>query len=92
MNPQSKTALSADLNNFIIGVSRRNAQNAPDLTKIGLNLLKAFPAARDAVLEYFGLVFNDAVNVSINQNDYEVGLLCYSRVFLTFMPLALLYL
>lgn len=74
MNPQStSTALSADLNNFIIGVSRRNSQNAPDLTKIGLSLLKVFPAARDAVLEYFGLVFNDAVNVSINQNEYEVG-------------------
>lgn len=73
MNPQSKsTALSTDLNNFIYGVSRRNAQNAPDLTKTGLNLLKNFPAARDAVLEYFAMVFHDAVNVSISQSDYEV--------------------
>ncbi|XP_068630390.1 integrator complex subunit 5 isoform X2 [Battus philenor] len=72
MNPQSKsTALSADLNNFIYGVSRRNFQNAPELTKIGISLLKNFPAARDAVLEYFAMVFHDAVNVSINQGDYE---------------------
>lgn len=73
MNPQNKsTALSADLNSFIYGVSRRNFQNAPDLTKIGISLLKSFPAARDAVLEYFAMVFHDAVNVSINQADYEV--------------------
>ncbi|PZC83876.1 hypothetical protein B5X24_HaOG206625 [Helicoverpa armigera] len=73
MNPQSKsTALSADLNNFIYGVSRRNAQNAPELTRTGLNLLKNFPAARDAVLEYFAMVFHDAVNVSITQTDYEL--------------------
>ncbi|XP_047020191.1 integrator complex subunit 5 isoform X1 [Helicoverpa zea] len=75
MNPQSKsTALSADLNNFIYGVSRRNAQNAPELTRTGLNLLKNFPAARDAVLEYFAMVFHDAVNVSITQTDYETDL------------------
>lgn len=74
MNSQLKsTSLSADLNNFIYGVSRRSAQNAPDLTKIGINLLKNFPAARDAVLEFFSMVFHDAVNVSINQPDqYEV--------------------
>ncbi|XP_045764485.1 integrator complex subunit 5 [Maniola jurtina] len=72
MNIQNKsTALSADLNSFIYGVSRRNFQNAPDLTKIGISLLKNFPAARDAVLEYFAMVFRDAVNVSINQADYE---------------------
>lgn len=73
MNSQNKsTVLSADLNNFIYGVSRRSAQNAPDLTKTGLNLLKNFPAARDAVLEYFAMVFHDAVNMSINQSEYEV--------------------
>lgn len=73
MNPQTNvTALSADLNNFIYGVSRRNSQNAPELTKIGISLLKNFPAARDAVLEYFAMVFHDAVNVSINQSEYEV--------------------
>lgn len=73
MNPQSKsTALSVDLNNFIYGVSKRNAQNAPELTRTGLNLLKNFPAARDAVLEYFAMVFHDAVTVSISQTDYEV--------------------
>ncbi|XP_046960699.1 integrator complex subunit 5 [Vanessa cardui] len=72
MNTQNKqTALSADLNNFIYGVSRRNFQNAPELTKIGISLLRNFPAARDAVLEYFAMVFHDAVNVSINQTDYE---------------------
>ncbi|XP_039749082.1 integrator complex subunit 5 [Pararge aegeria] len=72
MNTQAKsTALSVDLNSFIYGVSRRNFQNAPDLTKIGITLLKNFPAARDAVLEYFAMVFHDAVNVSINQADYE---------------------
>ncbi|XP_022816615.1 integrator complex subunit 5 isoform X1 [Spodoptera litura] len=75
MNPQSKsTALSVDLNNFIYGVSRRNAQNAPELTRTGLNLLKNFPAARDAVLEYFAMVFHDAVTVSISQTDYETDL------------------
>ncbi|KAJ8732254.1 hypothetical protein PYW08_014984 [Mythimna loreyi] len=75
MNPQNKsTALSADLNNFIYGVSRRNAQNAPELTRTGLSLLKNFPAARDAVLEYFAMVFHDAVNVSITQTDYETDL------------------
>lgn len=73
MNSQNKsTVLSADLNNFIYGVSRRSAQNAPDLTKTGVNLLKNFPAARDAVLEYFAMVFHDAVNMSINQSEYEV--------------------
>ncbi|XP_041976099.1 integrator complex subunit 5 [Aricia agestis] len=72
MNPQTKsTALSADLNNFIYGVSRRNYQNAPELTKIGLSLLKNFPAARDAVLEYFAMIFHEAVNISINQIDIE---------------------
>ncbi|XP_049865690.1 integrator complex subunit 5 [Pectinophora gossypiella] len=72
MNSQVKsTSLSADLNNFIYGVSKRNFQNAPELTKIGASLLKNFPAARDAVLEYFAMVFHDAVNVSINQTDYE---------------------
>ncbi|XP_035429049.1 integrator complex subunit 5 isoform X2 [Spodoptera frugiperda] len=75
MNPQSKsTALSVDLNNFIYGVSKRNAQNAPELTRTGLNLLKNFPAARDAVLEYFAMVFHDAVTVSISQTDYEADL------------------
>ncbi|CAH0699725.1 unnamed protein product [Spodoptera exigua] len=75
MNPQSKsTALSVDLNNFIYGVSRRNTQNAPELTRTGLSLLKNFPAARDAVLEYFAMVFHDAVNVSITQTDYETDL------------------
>lgn len=73
MNSQNKScSLSADLNNFIYGVSRRNFQNAPDLTKIGISLLKNFPAARDAVLEYFAMVFHDAVNISLNQGDYEV--------------------
>lgn len=75
MNTQNKsTALSVDLNNFIYGVSRRNFQNAPELTKIGISLLRNFPAARDAVLEYFAMVFHDAVNVSVNQTDYEVCL------------------
>lgn len=75
MNTQNKpTALSADLNNFIYGVSRRNFQNAPELTKTGISLLRNFPAARDAVLEYFAMVFHEAVNVSINQTDYEVCL------------------
>ncbi|XP_072940558.1 integrator complex subunit 5 isoform X2 [Epargyreus clarus] len=69
--PNNSMALSSDLNNFIYGVSRRNFQNAPDLTKIGITLLKSFPAARDAVLEYFAMVFHDAVNVYINQMDYE---------------------
>ncbi|XP_013134455.1 PREDICTED: uncharacterized protein LOC106100217 [Papilio polytes] len=73
MNSQTKSAaLSADLNSFIYGVSRRNFQNAPELTKIGILLLKSFPAARDAVLEYFAMVFHEAVNVSINQGDYEL--------------------
>lgn len=73
MNSQNKsTVLSADLNNFIYGVSRRSAQNAPELIKTGVNLLKNFPAARDAVLEYFAMVFHDAVNMSINQSEYEV--------------------
>ncbi|XP_063621072.1 integrator complex subunit 5 isoform X1 [Cydia splendana] len=72
MNPSgNSTALSADLNNFIYGVSRRNFQNASELTKIGISLLKTFPAARDAVLEYFAMVFHSAVNVSINPTDYE---------------------
>ncbi|XP_028161346.1 integrator complex subunit 5 isoform X1 [Ostrinia furnacalis] len=75
MNPQTNsTALSADLNSFIYGVSRRNSQNAPELTKIGISLLKNFPAARDAVLEFFAMVFHDAVNVSLNQSDYEPDL------------------
>ncbi|KAI8428687.1 hypothetical protein MSG28_007403 [Choristoneura fumiferana] len=72
MNPTgSSTALSADLNSFIYGVSRRNFQNALELTKIGISLLKTFPAARDAVLEYFAMMFHSAVNVSINPTDYE---------------------
>ncbi|KAJ0180096.1 hypothetical protein K1T71_004687 [Dendrolimus kikuchii] len=77
MNTQAKsTSLSADLNNFIYGVSRRNTQNSPELTKIGINLLKNFPAARDAVLEFFSMVFHDAVNFSINQSDqYESDLI-----------------
>lgn len=74
MNSQTKSAaLSADLNSFIYGVSRRNFQNAPELTKTGILLLKSFPAARDAVLEYFAMVFHEAVNVSINQGDYEAS-------------------
>lgn len=77
--PTTSSALSADLNNFISGVSRRNFQNAPELTKIGISLLKNFPAARDAVLEYFAMVFHDAVNVSINQPDYEVSFLFDTR-------------
>lgn len=72
--PNKSAALSTDLNNFIQGVSRRNTQNAPDLTKTGINLLKNFPAARDAVLEYFAMVFHDAVNVSISQSDYEADI------------------
>ncbi|XP_048484876.1 integrator complex subunit 5 [Plutella xylostella] len=72
MNTTTKSnALSTDLNSFIYGVSRRNFQNAPELTKIGITLLKNFPAARDAVLEYFAMVFHEAVNVSLNQSDYE---------------------
>lgn len=75
MNTSTKSnALSTDLNSFIYGVSRRNFQNAPELTKIGITLLKNFPAARDAVLEYFAMVFHEAVNVSLNQSDYEVSI------------------
>ncbi|XP_061378023.1 integrator complex subunit 5 isoform X2 [Danaus plexippus] len=70
MSNQNKATLSVDLNSFIYGVSRRNFQNAPELTKIGIGLLKNFPAARDAVLEYFAMVFHDAVNISLNQ-EYE---------------------
>lgn len=73
--PTNSSELSVDLNSFIYGVSRRNFQNAPDLTKIGISLLKNFPAARDAVLEYFAMVFHDAVNVSISQSDYEVSII-----------------
>ncbi|CAG4936851.1 unnamed protein product [Colias eurytheme] len=71
-NPTKSTSLSSDLNNFIYGVSRKNFQNAPELTKTGISLLKSFPAARDAVLEYFAMVFHDAVNISVNQVDFEV--------------------
>ncbi|VVD05095.1 unnamed protein product [Leptidea sinapis] len=72
MNNTNKPAtLSSDLRSFIYGVSRRTFQNAPDLTKTGINLLKTFPAARDAVLEYFAMVFHDAVNISLNQPDYD---------------------
>lgn len=72
MNTSSKsTALSADLNNFVYGVSRRNTQSTPELTKTGISLLKTFPAARDAVLEFFSIVFQEAVNVAISQTDYE---------------------
>ncbi|CAK1553432.1 unnamed protein product [Leptosia nina] len=71
-NPTKTSSLSSDLNNFIYGVSRRNFQNAAELTKIGISLLKTFPAARDAVLEYFAMVFHDSVNVAINPADYEV--------------------
>lgn len=74
MNTSSKsTALSADLNNFVYGVSRRNTQSTPELTKTGISLLKTFPAARDAVLEFFSIVFQEAVNVAISQTDYEVS-------------------
>lgn len=70
--PIKSTSLSNDLNNFIYGVSRRNFQNSPELTKIATSLLKTFPAARDAVLEYFAMVFHDAVNFAINASDYDV--------------------
>ncbi|CAG9115820.1 unnamed protein product [Plutella xylostella] len=81
MNTSTKSnALSTDLNSFIYGVSRRNFQNAPELTKIGITLLKNFPAARDAVLEYFAMVFHEAVNVSLNQSDYEQGVSPRERV------------
>ncbi|XP_053602344.1 integrator complex subunit 5 [Plodia interpunctella] len=71
MAAQTKSsALSADLNNFIYGISKRNLQNALDLTKTGISLLKTFPAARDAVLEYFAMVFQDAVSVAVNQTDF----------------------
>lgn len=69
----TSSSLSTDLNNFIYGVSRRNFQSAPDLTKTGITLLKIFPAARDAVLEYFAMVFHEAVNISLNQSDYDVS-------------------
>lgn len=62
--------LSQDLNSFIYGISRRNFQNAPELAKTGISLLKNFPAARDAVLEYFAMVFQDAIAVSVNQCDF----------------------
>ncbi|XP_022125760.1 integrator complex subunit 5 [Pieris rapae] len=71
-NPSKSTCLSSDLNNFIYGVSRRNFQNSPELTKVALSLLKTFPAARDAVLEYFAMVFHDAVNIAVNPSDYDV--------------------
>ncbi|XP_060801009.1 integrator complex subunit 5 [Amyelois transitella] len=71
MASQTKsTALSTELNSFIYGVSKRNLQNALELTKVGISLLKNFPAARDAVLEYFAMVFHDAVSVAVNQADY----------------------
>ncbi|KAL4704073.1 hypothetical protein ACJJTC_004419 [Scirpophaga incertulas] len=75
MSFQSKTtSLSADLNSFIYGVSRRNSQNSPELTKIGISLLKKFPAARDAVMEFFAMVFHDAVNVSISQAEFDTDI------------------
>lgn len=66
------TSLSTDLNNFIYGVTRRNYQNAPELSKTGISLLKNFPAARDAVLDYFAMVFQDAITNCIHQSQSEI--------------------
>lgn len=69
----------ADLKRFLARIAKWNPENAYDLTKIGLKCLKTFPAARDAILDYFAMVFHEAVSLSINHEDeYEVSLFTYS--------------
>lgn len=57
---QSSDILS-ELRNFIAGTTRSTKYNELELIKTALSLLKTLPASRDAVLEYFCTVFDEAV-------------------------------
>lgn len=62
----------SELRSFIYGATRGGLINVLELTKTAISLLRSFPAAREAVLEYFAMVFHDAVAKFISQTEYEV--------------------
>ena len=52
----------SELRTFIAGASRPAETNHANLVKVAVSLLKSLPAAREAALEYFGIVFHNHVS------------------------------
>lgn len=52
----------SELRTFIAGASRPNDVHHASLVKTAVSLLKSLPAAREAALEYFGVVFHNYVS------------------------------
>ncbi len=52
----------SELRTFIAGAARLTDINHISLVKTAVSLLKTLPAAREAVLEYFGSVFQNFVS------------------------------
>ncbi|KAF2885662.1 hypothetical protein ILUMI_20513 [Ignelater luminosus] len=62
-----------ELKAFIGGSTQDTKCNHVDLAKTALSLLKTLPAARDAVLEYFCVVFNSATQNFIVRLETEIA-------------------
>lgn len=57
INSDSQEILS-ELRTFISGTSRPTDTNHRSLVRTAVSLMKTLPAARDALLEYYGTVFH----------------------------------
>ncbi|KAK4875105.1 hypothetical protein RN001_011527 [Aquatica leii] len=68
-----QTDVLLELKSFIGGATQTTKYNHFDLTKAALSLLKTLPAARDAVLEYFCVVFNTATQNFIVRIETEIA-------------------
>lgn len=60
-NADCQNVLS-ELRTFIAGASRPSDANHSNLVKTAVSLLKSLPAAREAVLEYFGIIFHNYIS------------------------------
>lgn len=57
INSDSQEILS-ELRTFISGTTRPTDTNHRNLVRTAVSLMKTLPAARDALLEYYGTVFH----------------------------------
>ncbi|XP_066991548.1 integrator complex subunit 5 isoform X2 [Anabrus simplex] len=64
--------LLTELRTFLSGATRTVKINPLELARTALSLLKTLPAARDAVLEYFCSLFDDAVSKYVTQIETDM--------------------
>lgn len=63
----------AELNAFVTGATQASTLHSLDLSKNAIFLLKNVPAARDAILEYFCNLFDNAVGNYITRIETEIA-------------------